>query len=317
MQRIVRILTLALLCVCPLNSVTAHALANEQVRSSLDFQTRAKAMLAAAYAADEPGASVIVTRHGQTIFKAARGLANVATHAPLEPDSVIRLGSLTKQFTAAALLELVDERRVSLDDRLSKYLPDFPAPGRTATIRELLNHTSGIESYTAIPGFVTEANTSRSYTTDQLVAVFRDRPPVSKPGEQWAYNNSGYVLAGAVIEAVTHKPWYQVISERLTGPLGLTSIQYGNDKRTVKWASGYTRKNDLVRDAQKIDMSAPHAAGGLVGSVIDFARWTYALHHGGVLKPAAYAEMTAPTKLPGGTTKNYGLGLELDRKSTR
>jgi len=307
----VRFITFALLGVCPVAPVAAQAAAPAPVQAQSDFRLQADAMLAEAYPSDGPGATAIVTRHGQRIFAGARGLADVAEHKPLQPNNIIRMGSLTKQLTAAVLLQLVDEGRVSLDDPLSKYRPDFPAPGGSATIRQLLDHTSGIQSYTAIPGFMTEANTARPYTTDTLIAVFRDMPSVSKPGTQWAYNNSGYVLAGAIIEAVTGKPWYQAIEERLTRPLGLTSIQYGDDMPTTAWASGYTSKDGAVRPAQKIDMSAPQAAGGLVGAVGDFARWTYALHHGRVLRPATYAQMVAPTKLPDGTTKNYGFGLEI------
>jgi CubicO group peptidase (beta-lactamase class C family)/ketosteroid isomerase-like protein len=311
MRGIARFVTLSVFCSWTLPTATEQASAHTRFQDPIGFQKGAKAMLAASYPADDPGATVVVTRHGRTIFTGARGLADVAKHTPLQPDSIIRIGSLTKQLTAAVLLQLVDQGRVSLDDPLVKYLPDFPAPGSGATIRQLLDHTSGIQSYTAVPGFMDEANTSRPYTTPELIAVFRDKPPVSKPGEQWAYDNSGYVLAGAIIEQVTGKPWYQAIYERLAGPLGLASVHYGNDKPTAKWASGYTVKGGLVRPAQKFDFSAPQAAGGLVGSVIDFARWTFALHHGRVLKPATYAQMIAPTKLPDGSTKNYGLGLEI------
>lgn len=311
MSRSAPLMAFALLCVLLPAPTAAQVATPARVSAQSDFRLQAGAMLVEAYPSDGPGATVIVTRHGQTIFTGARGLADVAAHKPLQPDSIIRMGSLTKQLTAAVLLQLVDEGRVSLDDPLSKYRPDFPAPGDSATIRQLLDHTSGIQSYTAIPGFMTEANTARAYSTDALIAVFRDKPSVSKPGAQWAYNNSGYVLAGAIIEAATRQPWYQAIEERLTRPLGLTSIRYGDETPTIAWASGYTINDGAVHPAQKIDMSAPQAAGGLVGTVGDFARWTYALHHGRVLKPATYAQMIAPTKLPDGTIKNYGFGLEI------
>jgi CubicO group peptidase (beta-lactamase class C family)/ketosteroid isomerase-like protein len=306
-----RLVALALLSSCTFTPAVAQVSAPAPLHEPRSIASQAEAMLVGAYPSDGPGATAIVTLHGQPIFSGARGLADMSARKPLEPDSVIRMGSLTKQLTSAVLLQLVDEGRVSLDDPLSKYLPDFPAPGRNATIRQLLDHTSGIQSYTAIPGFMTEANTARVYTTGTLIAVFRDKPSISQPGTQWAYNNSGYVLAGAIVEAVTGKPWYQAIEERLTGPLGLASIRYGDATPTAGWASGYTVKDGMVRPAQKIDMSAPQAAGGLVGSVGDFARWTYALHHGRILKPATYAQMIAPTKLPDGTTKNYGFGLEI------
>lgn len=261
----------------------------------------------AGYPADAPGATAIVTRGGRTLWTGARGLADLERRAPLTPDSVIRLGSITKQFAAAALLLLVEEGRVSLDDPVSKFVPDYPAPGAAATVRQLLNHSSGIQSYTGIPGWMTEANTARRYSTAELIAQFRDSPAPTPPGAAWSYNNSGYVLVGAVIEAVTGKPWHVVVAERLTGPLGLSSIRYGNDAPTPAWATGYTAGG---RPAQRIDMSVPHAAGGLVGSVRDLARWSAALHGGRVLKPASYAQMIASTVTADGKTAPYGFGLE-------
>ena len=119
-----------------------------------DFRARADAILQAAYPADGPGAMVIVTRRGRVIYAAGRGLADLAAHRPINANTVFRLGSLTKQFTAAVILQLVQEGRISLDDPVSHFFPDYPQPGAAATVRQLLNHTSGIQSYTSIPGFM-------------------------------------------------------------------------------------------------------------------------------------------------------------------
>jgi D-alanyl-D-alanine carboxypeptidase len=279
-----------------------------------DFRTRAAAILDAAYPADGPGAAVIVTRGGQVIYSAGRGLADVGTRRPITPDSVFRYGSITKQFTAAIVLQLVAEGRISLDDPLSRFFPDYPQPGAAATVRQLLNHTSGIQSYTGIPGWMTEANTSRAYTTAEMIALFRDRPSPTPPGQAWAYNNSGYVLLGAIIEQVTGKPWHQAVAERITGPLGLRTIGYGVDREALPaMARGYTDTEGRVQPARRIHMSVPHAAGALVGTAGDLARWAQALHHGRVVSPALYAQMTSPPRRPGSPLRPYGFGLEMDQ----
>ena len=185
---------------------TASLLASAARAVPPSFQDDAEAYLAGAHPADAPGAAVIVVEDGNVVFQQARGLADIDDGTPLTPDTVFRLGSITKQFTAAAIMKLVEEGQISLDDPVSKFLPDYPAPGADATVRQLLNHTSGIQSYTGIPGWMVEENTARPYTTDELIAVFRDEPQQSPPGQAWAYNNSGYVLLGATLERVAGKP---------------------------------------------------------------------------------------------------------------
>ena len=274
-----------------------------------DLTARADAILEATYPADGPGAAVVITRGGRTIYSGGRGLADLETREPITRDSVFRLGSITKQFTAAAILQLVQQGRISLDDPISRFFPDYPQPGASASVRQLLNHTSGIASYTAIPGWMVEANTNRPYTTAQMMALFRDLPLRTPPGQEWDYNNSGYVLLGAIIERVTGRPWFEAI-ERMTGRLGIRTIRYGSDAKAERAAvRGYTVADGKVRPAVPIHMSVPHAAGGLVGSVGDLARWADALHHGRVVSPPLYTAMTTPAALPGGETVPYGFGV--------
>jgi D-alanyl-D-alanine carboxypeptidase len=276
-----------------------------------DFRERATAYLAATWPADRPGVAVIVTERGRTVYAAGRGLADVERRTPIARGTVFRLGSITKQFTAAIILQLVDERRLSLDDPLSRFFPDHPQPGASATVRQLLNHTSGIQSYTGIPGWMVEANLNRAYTTAEMIAVFRDRPSPSPPGARWAYNNSGYVLLGAIIERVTGMPWHEAVARRIARPLGLRSIRYGVGEETVPlMAHGYTSSPEGgVRPADRVHMSVPHGGGALIGSVEDMARWARALHHGRVVSAARYRLMIAPTRLPDGSVTDYGFGL--------
>ena len=148
-----------------------------------DFKAQADALVKSAWPADGPGGAVIVTENGKVVYAAGHGLADIEAKQAITPQTVFRLGSITKQVTAAVLLQLVDEGKVKLDDPVSKYLPTFPKPGADATIAQILNHTVGVQPYTAIPGFMTEPNTDRAYTTEQMVALFKDLPAPSKPGE--------------------------------------------------------------------------------------------------------------------------------------
>lgn len=269
-----------------------------------------QALLDATYAADGPGAGAIVTRGGQVIFAGGRGLADIPGARSITADTPFRLGSIVKQFTAAVVLQLVDEGRVSLDEPLSRYLTDFPEPTSRATIRQLLNHTSGVQDFTKIPGWMGGEASLRPNATADLVALMRDRPAVSEPGTRWEYNNGGYVLLGAVIEQVTGQPWQDAVMARIGRPLGLTSLAYigAPSERT---ALGYAIQNGAAVPATPVHFSVAHAAGGLVASAADLARWADALHHGRAVTPAMYREMTAPARLADGSTRPYGFGLRL------
>ena len=276
-----------------------------------DFKAKADKMLADAYAANGPGAAVIVTENGKTVYVAGRGLADIERKVAITPATHFRLGSITKQFTAAAIMKLVEQGKVSLDDPLSKYLPDYPAASASATVRQLLNHSGGMMSYTNIPGWMVEAQTGRPYTTDQLIATFKDVAPPFKPGAKMDYNNSGYVLLGAILEKVTGKSWDQAVADLVIAPLKLSTIRSGiGVDGTPGMAVGYTKTDSKVGPAQKIHMSVPHAAGALVGTVGDLASWGQALHNGKVVTPASYSAMTASTTTADGKTEPYGFGLQ-------
>ena len=245
----------------------------------VDFNSRAAAILRQDVPADGPGVSAVISENGRIVWSGAAGRANLATKAPLTPTGVFRYASITKQFTAALVLKLVDEGRLSLNDDLGKLLPaQTPAAWHRVTVRQLLNHTSGIPSYTAKPGFMAEATTSRPITTQQLIDSTRDMPMDFAPGTAFRYNNSGYVILSALVEKVTGKPWYIALREKVTGPLGLRSIRCGCEPGPAEVA-GYTQSGN---PSQKIDMSFPSGAGALVGNVGDLARWATALHGGKV-----------------------------------
>ena len=159
-------------------------------------------VLTLAYPADGPGAAALVARGGEVEFLGASGMANLELDVPLQPDMVFEIGSITKQFTAVAIMMLVEEGVISLDDPMTKFLPDYPEYGDAVTVEHLLTHTSGIVSYTGIPGYM-DQEIRKDLTIQGLIDVFKDLPVEFEPGERFAYNNSGYVLLGAIIESAS------------------------------------------------------------------------------------------------------------------
>lgn len=275
-----------------------------------DFKANADKIVAKAVAEGGPGVSVVITENGKTAYRAERGYANVEKTIAISPATSFRFASITKQFTAAAIMKLVDQGKVSLDDPLTKYLPDYPGPGGKATVRQLLNHTSGIMPYTQIPEWAAKADSGASMTTQGLIDVFKDKPMQFQPGEKYEYNNSGYVLLGAILEKVTGKSWDEAVIALATGPAGLKSIMSGVHEPHVKgMAIGYTDEEGKTAPSPNIHMSQPHAAGALIGTADDLARWGNALHSGKIVSPASYAAMTTAGKLSNGEPIQYGFGL--------
>lgn len=258
-------------------------------------------------AADGPGVSVLVARGDQLLYKGARGMASVELGVPLQPDHLLRIGSVTKQIAAAALLRQIDDGRATLDDPLARFLPDYPNGGRI-TLRQLLNHTSGVKSYTGIPGYMA-GPIRRDLDTAELIKAFKDQPVDFAPGEKWAYNNSGYVLLGAVVEAISGKPWHEAIDELLLKPAGITGVHYPAGDRLFKgMAQGYTLNGQgQVAPAGFLSMTQPHAAGALIANTDGLWRWNQALHGGKLIAQASYVRMTTPE----GPAKphHYGFGI--------
>ncbi|MEL6529401.1 MAG: serine hydrolase domain-containing protein [Pseudomonadota bacterium] len=268
------------------------------------------ALMERSFEEDGPGAVVVVAKDGEVIHRSVRGMADIEAGEAITPSTVFRFASITKQFAAATALKLAEQGKLSLDDPLSKFLPDYPAPGNAVTVRQLLNHTSGIRSYTGIPGWMVEANTAKAFTTAEMIAEFQDQPVDFPAGNAFAYNNSGYYLLGAVIEQVTGKPWYEAMADELTGPMGASTISaFMNEAGIANMAKGYTPSADGNVLAQKIHASVPGAAGALRGTADDLIIWTHALHSGGVVNDDLFAQMIAPTQLPDGEIENYGFGL--------
>lgn len=270
-----------------------------------------EAILDAEYPADEPGVAVIVVDDGEVVYRGARGLADMENGLPLTPDSVFRLGSITKQFTAAAIMLLVEREELSLDDPLTKFIPDYPTNGETVTVEHLLTHTSGIVSYTGIPGYMA-TEVRKDLTTDELIDVFKGLETEFSPGEEWKYNNSGYVLLGAIIERVSGQSYEEFIEENIFDPLGMDNSYYGSHSRLIPHrARGYAGGPGNWGNAPYLSMTQPHAAGSLLSTVDDLAKWDAALFGGKLLKPSSVEKMATDYRLSDGEPTGYGYGLAI------
>lgn len=269
----------------------------------------------AARSLQQPGAvglSIGVARGGQVIVARGYGLAHAEFDVPADKDTMFRIGSVTKQFTAAAIMRLVEQGRISLGDELGTYLPDYPLHGNTVTIRHLLDHTSGIRSYTSL-GEEWFRLHPLELTHEELLALVRDKPFDFSPGEKWAYNNTAYYMLGMIIETVTGRSYAQHMQEEYFTPLGLDRTRYDSNRTLMKnRAQGYTLQDgELVNDLP-LGMSQPYAAGSLISTGEDLVRWSMALASGTVVTPASLALMTTATVLPDGENTRYGFGLQID-----
>ncbi len=275
-----------------------------------DLAGRLDRLLAATYPAAEPGAAVLVEKEGQVVLRRGYGMASLELGVPIRPDMVFRIGSITKQFTAAAILMLAQQGRLALSDDITRFLPGYPTHGQRITIEDLLTHTSGIKSYTSLPGWPTWGHEDLS--VQQVIDRFKDQPPDFAPGERWLYDNSGYVLLGAILEKVAGEPYAAWMAEHLFLPLGLAHTSCGDAARLVPGrVSGYQGVPGHYYNADFLSTPHPYADGTLFSSVDDLARWDRALAAGTLVRGDLLDRMFTPRRLKDGRSTNYGYGWEV------
>jgi len=270
-------------------------------------------MLAAAYPAGGPGAAVIVARDDRVLMRKAYGMADIELGVPMRPEHVFRLGSITKQFTAVATLMLADEGKLSLDDDITRFFPDYPTHGRRITVEHLLTHTSGIRSYTSIPEWRAKARTD--VTPAELIAAFREQPMDFAPGEDWRYNNSGYALLGAIIEKVSRQSYADFLRTRLFEPLGMTNTRVETQTAIIPGrVRGYgVGQGRAITNSEYLSLTHPYSAGALVSTVDDMLRWGQSVQAQHFLKPETWRRAHTAFALPAGRGSGYGYGWFLSR----
>jgi CubicO group peptidase (beta-lactamase class C family) len=246
--------------------------------------------------------TILVVKDGHTLIAQGYGSADLEWNVPNSSTTKFRLGSITKQFTAASILLLQERGKLNIDDPISKYMPDAPAAWSKITIYNVLTHTSGIPSFTGFPDY--RASEWKDTTPTELVARFRDKPLDFEPGTKFTYSNSGYVLLGYLLEKVSGQTYAEFLQQNIFTPLGMKDTGIDSNAAILpQRAQGYRRSRQGIEHDGYISMTIPFSAGALYSTTGDLLRWEQALFSGKVLKPESLARMTTPFK------SDYGFGL--------
>ena len=256
----------------------------------------------ASFEADEFTGAVLVARDGEVLLDRGYGFANREWSVPNDGDTKFRLGSVTKQFTAVAIMLLNERGLVDLDAPVKTYLPDAPDAWDGVTVRHLLTHTAGVPNFTDFDDY--GASKTLPATMDSLIGRFRDRPLDFQPGEGWSYSNSGYIVLTAIVEKASGKSYADFVAETLFQPLGMADSGYDSHAAVLpRRASGYAPTARGIVNADYIDMSIPQGAGALYSTTRDLLKWEQGLFGGRLLTPASLALLTTPVR------NQYAFGL--------
>ena len=256
----------------------------------------------ASFEADEFTGAVLVARDGEVLLDRGYGFANREWSVPNDGDTKFRLGSVTKQFTAVAIMLLNERGLVDLDAPVKTYLPEAPAAWDGVTVRHLLTHTAGVPNFTDFDDY--GASKTLPATIDSLIGRFRDRPLDFQPGEGWSYSNSGYILLTAIVEKASGRSYADFVAETLFQPLGMADSGYDSHAAVLpRRASGYAPTARGIVNADYIDMSIPQGAGALYSTTRDLLKWEQGLFGGRLLTPASLALLTTPVR------NQYAFGL--------
>jgi CubicO group peptidase (beta-lactamase class C family) len=254
--------------------------------------------------------SVLVAREGRVLLAKGYGLANAEWDIPNTPATKFRLGSVTKQFTALAIMQLDEKGKLKVEDPVSKYVAECPPAWRKITIHHLLTHTSGIPSFTSFPDYVATMN-QRS-PVSKTVERFKGKPLDFEPGEKFQYSNSGYVLLGYILEKVAEQEYGEYLEQNVFGPLKMRNSGYDSSAAILKQrASGYMRRAGNLANALYIDMTVPHAAGALYSTVEDLLLWDQALDTEKLVSKKSLERIFTPFK------SDYAYGWFVAKKHNR
>jgi CubicO group peptidase (beta-lactamase class C family) len=255
-----------------------------------------------------PGLSLVVIKDGQIILAKGYGLANVEHQVPVKPETIFQSGSVGKQFTATAVMMLVEEGKIGLNDRIGKYFTDAPESWKDITVRHLLTHTSGTTDYPKDFDF------RRDYTEDELLKRAASIPLAFQPGEKWSYSNLGYVMLGILVSKVTGTFYGDFIQERIFRPLGMSTARIISEADIIpNRAAGYRLANGDLKNQQWVSPALNTTGdGSLYLTALDMAKWDVALYGEKILKRSSLEQMWTAVKLNDGKTHPYGFGWGLD-----
>jgi D-alanyl-D-alanine carboxypeptidase len=305
-------LTILVLALTTLAAADASAQTGQNLAQRLDSVASSAVLAKRAV-----GTVAAVVKGPDTLLFKGYGRADLEWEVPMPADAMFEIGSVTKQFTAAAILKLRDEGKLSLDDDITKWLPALDTRGNKVTVRQLLDHTSGMVGFEAIPDFQ-QLSRNPSFPRDSVIALINPQTFQFPTGTMQMYNNYAVWLAGLIIEKASGMTYKKYVEERIFAPLGMTRSMYCNSSENVpRRAHGYIVYNSGVinRAPTNTHTLIPFAAGSICSTAGDLVKWVQALHAGKVLSPKSYQEMTTPAKLNDGTPLRYGLGIAVQKDS--
>lgn len=264
--------------------------------------------------ATEPGAAVLVMVDGKPVLRKGYGMADVKKGVKVTPDMIFRIASITKQFTSVGVLQLVQQGKVSLDDPITKFLPDFDNRGKTITVENLLSHTSGLPNYNEGPDYF--KGMTRDLKPAEIVKLVAGKPVEFEPGTRFRYSNTNYVLLGMLIEKVTGRTYAENLESSIAKPLGLADTRYSRDDAlTPRHARGYDQESSGQWVPMKpMSMTQPFAAGAIESTVDDLAKWTQALADGKAVDSKLLNRAWTPYKPTEGPS-DYGYGWSIRTES--
>lgn len=258
---------------------------------------------------NEPGGAFLVSKSGKPIYEKAFGLANLELDVKMTPDNVFQIGSMTKQFTAVAILILEEQGKLTLNDPVSKFIPDYPN-GENITVSHLLAHTSGIKDFTKMKTI--SKISQKKMTPIEMVNFFKDEPVNFSPGEKFEYNNSGYVLLGYLIELTSGETYEEFIQKNIFHKAGMNNSYYANSRKVIKnRAYGYHQQSYGFVNKTVISFSIPFSSGSLMSTLNDMLKWQNALNQNVLLQSENLTKAFTRNSLSNGEKIDYGYGWHL------
>ncbi|CAM1367631.1 CubicO group peptidase, beta-lactamase class C family [Tenacibaculum sediminilitoris] len=275
--------------------------------SAQNLESKIDEILKAQYKDNESGVVTLVAKQGKVIYRKAYGKANLELDVNMKPENVFEIGSITKQFTAVSILMLLEEGKLSLEDDITKFIPNYPTKGKQITIHHLLTHTSGIKSYTSMRKFGEVMTKDESPL--KFIDFFKNEPMDFEPGEKYKYNNSGYFILGYIIEKVSRMSYPKFVEERIFKKLNMNSSCYGSHTKLIKnRATGYQKRNEGFVNAQYISLTLPYAAGSIMSNVDDMLQWQKAISNNILVQKETIDKAFTNYTLNNGKKINYGYG---------
>jgi len=297
-------LFLFLLLSFSLNLIAAFGQSRTQLAAEFDK------IITSEFKPAEPGGVVLIAQNGQIIYKKAFGMANLELSVPMREEMIFNIASMTKQFTAVAILQLMEQGKLSLQDEITKYLPDYPVNGQKITVENLLTHTAGIPAsdraaMTRLQG------EKRLITLTEIIDTFKTRPLDFAPGTKIIYSNNGYMLLGAIIEKVSGASYPEYLEKNLFKPAGMTETHFGDDYKIIRNRPAsyvYNRVESQFLNAHNDKVETAYSAGGIQSTAEDLFKWNRALVSNKLIKKESLEKAQTEYKLPGGKATYYGYG---------